>query len=50
MARLISQCKEHIHLLDFIENDQIEDAAILLRDHLDIVGKLKTSQRSVLIR
>ncbi|MDB6050885.1 MAG: GntR family transcriptional regulator [Pseudomonas sp.] len=44
--RLITQCKEHIHLLDLIETGHREEAANFLRNHLDIVGRLKTDKEA----
>lgn len=43
-SRLISQSKEHIHLLDLIEAGRREDAAEFLRNHLDVVSRLKTAK------
>ncbi|GGJ86765.1 GntR family transcriptional regulator [Pseudomonas matsuisoli] len=40
--RLISQCEEHIQLLDLIESGHREEAAAFLRKHLDVVSRLKT--------
>lgn len=43
-SRLVTQCQEHIHLLDLIESDRREEAAQFLWRHLDEVGRLKTHQ------
>ncbi|MGE8059008.1 FCD domain-containing protein [Pseudomonas sp. NPDC089547] len=42
-SRLVSQCQEHIQLLDLIEAGQREEAAEYLRRHLDIVSRLKAA-------
>lgn len=44
--RLISQCKEHIELLDLIEQGRREDAAEFLRQHLDVVSRLKAAREA----
>lgn len=43
-SRLVTQCQEHIHLLDLIESGRREEAAQFLWRHLDEVGRLKTHQ------
>jgi DNA-binding GntR family transcriptional regulator len=43
-SRLVTQCQEHIQLLDLIESDRREEAAQFLWRHLDEVGRLKTHQ------
>lgn len=43
-SRLVTQCQEHIHLLDLIESGRREEAAQFLWTHLDEVGRLKTHQ------
>ncbi|WP_296248964.1 GntR family transcriptional regulator [Pseudomonas sp. UBA4194] len=42
--RLLTQCAEHIQLLDLIESGKCEAAAGFLRHHLDIVGRQKTEK------
>lgn len=44
--RLISQCKEHIQLLDLIEQGRREEAADFLRQHLDVVSRLKAAREA----
>ncbi|MFJ4458346.1 GntR family transcriptional regulator [Pseudomonas sp. NPDC089392] len=44
--RLISQCKEHIQLLDLIEQGRREEAAAFLREHLDVVSRLKAAREA----
>ncbi|MOA45594.1 hypothetical protein D3C78_1680030 [compost metagenome] len=44
--RLISQCKEHIQLLDLIEQGRREEAAAFLRQHLDVVSRLKAAREA----
>lgn len=44
--RLITQCKEHIQLLDLIESGEREAAADFLRNHLDVVGRQKTEKEA----
>ncbi|KIY41252.1 GntR family transcriptional regulator [Pseudomonas sp. 10-1B] len=44
--RLISQCKEHIQLLDLIEEGRREEAAVFLREHLDVVSRLKAAREA----
>lgn len=46
-SRLMAQCQEHIHLLDLIESDRLEEAAQFLCKHLDDVGRLKARQVGV---
>ena len=41
-GRLVSQCKEHLQLLDLIESGQRVEAAEFLRRHLDAARKIKT--------
>lgn len=41
-SRLMTQCLEHIHLLDLIESGRREEAAQFLWKHLDEVGRIKT--------
>jgi DNA-binding GntR family transcriptional regulator len=43
-SRLMTQCLEHIHLLDLIESGRREEAAQFLWKHLDEVGRIKTQQ------
>ena len=43
-SRLVTQCQEHIQLLDLIESGRREEAAQFLWRHLDEVGRLKTHQ------
>nr|WP_262375054.1 GntR family transcriptional regulator [Pseudomonas veronii] len=43
-SRLVTQCQEHIHLLNLIESGRREEAAQFLWRHLDEVGRLKTHQ------
>ena len=43
-SRLVTQCQQHIQLLDLIESDRREEAAQFLWRHLDEVGRLKTHQ------
>lgn len=45
-SRLINQCKEHIQLLDMIEQGQREQAAAFLREHLDVVSRLKAAREA----
>nr|WP_225777709.1 GntR family transcriptional regulator [Pseudomonas sp. Marseille-Q3773] len=44
--RLISQCQEHIQLLDLIEQGRREEAATFLRGHLDVVSRLKAAREA----
>ncbi|WP_081993322.1 GntR family transcriptional regulator [Pseudomonas mediterranea] len=44
--RLITQCKEHIQLLNLIESGEREAAADFLRNHLDVVGRQKTEKEA----
>lgn len=44
--RLISQCNEHIQLLDLIEQGRREEAAAFLRVHLDVVSRLKAAREA----
>jgi len=39
--RLLAQCREHIHLLELIENGEREQAAAFLRSHLEGACKAK---------
>ena len=41
-SRLYRQCEEHLQLLDLIEAGKRVEAARTLREHLDVVGTLKT--------
>jgi DNA-binding GntR family transcriptional regulator len=41
-ARLYRQCEEHLLLLEMIESGSRVEAARRLREHLDVVGALKT--------
>lgn len=41
--RFAQQCREHLHLLDLLEQGSREDAARYLRRHLDVVRAIKTS-------
>lgn len=43
-SRLVTQCQQHIQLLDLIESGRREEAAQFLWRHLDEVGRLKTHQ------
>ncbi|WP_409262479.1 GntR family transcriptional regulator [Pseudomonas putida] len=43
-SRLMTQCLEHLYLLDLIESGRREEAARFLWKHLDEVGRLKTGQ------
>jgi DNA-binding GntR family transcriptional regulator len=45
-ARLVDQCREHLQLLDLLEQGQIEQAARFLRQHLDLARKIKTAAAS----
>ena len=47
-SRLMTQCLEHLHLLDLIESGRREEAAQFLWKHLDEVGRLKTRQDALL--
>ena len=40
--RLYRQCEEHLQLLDLIEAGKRVAAAKMLREHLDVVGEIKT--------
>lgn len=40
--RIVGQCREHLHLLDLLEQGAREDAVRYLRKHLDIVRAIKT--------
>ncbi|HEE9764697.1 TPA: GntR family transcriptional regulator [Pseudomonas putida] len=46
-SRLMTQCLEHLHLLDLIESGRREEAARFLWKHLDEVGRLKTGQAAL---
>ena len=41
-SRLYRQCEEHLRLLDLLEAGKRDEAAAMLREHLDVVGALKT--------
>ncbi len=43
-ARLVGQCRQHLQLLDLLEQGQIEQAAGFLRQHLDAVRAIKTER------
>lgn len=45
-SRLINQCKEHLQLLDMIEHGRREEAAAFLREHLDVVSRLKAAREA----
>jgi len=45
-ARLYRQCEEHLELLDLIEAGDRLVASRALRQHLDVVGALKTGPAS----
>lgn len=40
--RIVGQCREHLHLLDLLQQDTRENAARYLRKHLDVVRAIKT--------
>lgn len=42
-ARVITQCQEHLQLLDMIEAGSREEAADFLRHHLDVVSRMKAA-------
>jgi DNA-binding GntR family transcriptional regulator len=42
--RLHRQCEEHLRLLDLIEAGRRVQAAEMLREHLDVVGEIKTGR------
>jgi DNA-binding GntR family transcriptional regulator len=42
LARLHRQCVEHLQLLDMIESGSLVAASRMLREHLDVVGTMKT--------
>ncbi|MEN0138672.1 MAG: GntR family transcriptional regulator [Rhodococcus sp. (in: high G+C Gram-positive bacteria)] len=41
-SRLVTQAREHLHLLDLLEAGDNEQASQFLRDHLDTVREIKT--------
>ncbi|WNF00651.1 GntR family transcriptional regulator [Streptomyces luomodiensis] len=41
-SRLTRQAREHLHLLDLIEDGRIEEASAFLHHHLDTVREIKT--------
>ncbi|NEB22095.1 FCD domain-containing protein [Streptomyces coelicoflavus] len=41
-SRLAGQAREHLHLLDLVEDGKLEEAAAFLRHHLDKVRIIKT--------
>ncbi|GGW38839.1 GntR family transcriptional regulator [Streptomyces griseoloalbus] len=41
-SRLAGQAREHLHLLDLIEDGELEEASAFLRRHLDTVRIIKT--------
>jgi DNA-binding GntR family transcriptional regulator len=43
-GRLVSQCKEHIQLLDMIESGDRDGASEFLRRHLDVARKIKAGR------
>lgn len=43
--RFAGQCREHLHLLNLLEQDTRENAARYLRKHLDVVRAIKTGAR-----
>ena len=48
--RFAGQCREHLHLLELLENGTREGAARYLRKHLDIVRALKTESAGQAMR
>ena len=44
--RFRGQCREHLYLLDLLEQGSREDAARFLRKHLDVVRAIKTEPRN----
>ena len=42
--RFAGQCREHLHLLDLLEQGAHEEAARYLRKHLDVVRAIKTER------
>lgn len=41
-SRLVSQCREHLQLLDLLESGKRKAAAAFMREHLDVVRSIKT--------
>lgn len=41
-SRLVSQCREHLQLLDLLESGKRKAASAFLREHLDVVRSIKT--------
>lgn len=41
-SRLVSQCREHLQLLDLLEAGKHREASTFLRQHLDVVRAIKT--------
>ncbi|MGM3389199.1 GntR family transcriptional regulator [Stutzerimonas stutzeri] len=46
-ARLIGQSREHIHLIDLLEQGSREEAAAFLRQHLDVANRFKTAEPAI---
>lgn len=45
-ARLIGQSREHIQIIDLLEQGSREEAAALMRQHLDVGNRFKTATES----
>lgn len=45
-SRLVTQAREHLHLLDLLEGGDHEKAAEFMHTHLDVVRELKTGIKS----
>lgn len=44
-SRLVSQCREHLELLDLLEDGRFKEAAAFLKQHLDVVRAIKTGDK-----
>jgi len=45
-SRLIRQCREHLQLLDMLEAGQLKEAAVFMKEHLDVVRAIKTGDKT----
>lgn len=45
-SRLVSQCREHLKLLDLLESGKRKAASAFLKEHLDVVRVIKTGDRT----